>query len=145
MAVRARFVEDPDFVDNLLHWRGSLNPVGDKVRSTANRIRDNAKRSARSELAEVTSKVNALASGNRYRRSASAEYLRAKALAYSLRRYIDMLYAVEVRGGRENIGVVAAGHAAGAEIEFGGTDQVLKAGDLPLTYPAYRFLGRSLS
>jgi hypothetical protein len=141
--VDAHFVEDPDFVDNLLHWRGSLNPVGDSVRRATDKVLTMARRTARAEIAEATSAVNA-AHSRRFSKSGKARYAQAKAMLYSLKRYSELLYAIEVAQPDENIGAVCAGHAAGAQIEFGGTDSVIRAGDAPLVYSARHILRRSV-
>jgi hypothetical protein len=143
MAGKAWFEFDPQFDDNLLHWRDSLNPVGDVVRKSADKIRDKAIRNANAAVAEAAS-AQAKAKGSRYRRSGRQAYANARALVYSLKRYSELIYAAEVRGANANYAIVASGHAAADRIEFGGTDQVIKAGDQPLQYPALMILRRSI-
>lgn len=140
---KAYFVEDPDFEDNLLHWRGSLNPVGDRVRAAADRIRAEVVRVSRADSAEATQAVNATLA-RRFTKSGRRAHLQARALAYSLRRYSELVYAAEIAQPSENIAIVAAGHAAGAQIEFGGTDDVIKAGTEPLVYTARHILRRAI-
>ncbi|HSN23124.1 MAG TPA: hypothetical protein VLS45_03000, partial [Methylomicrobium sp.] len=83
-------------------------------------------------------------SGSRFNKSSRTRYKKAKAMAYSLKRYKELLYAAEVHGSDENYAIVAAGHAAGDAIEFGGNDRVIMVGDVPLDYNAMAILRRSL-
>ena len=142
MATNARFVIDPGFKDNLVHWRGSLNPVGDKIKSTADNICSSARARAKAEADEATAIATGLKS-KRYSKNGRQKYLTAAALAYSLRLHAKMIYAAQIAQSDENIGIVAAGHAAGAAIEFGGVDNVIRAGDQPLAYSARFILRRS--
>jgi|WetSurMetagenome_2_1015567.scaffolds.fasta_scaffold471909_2 hypothetical protein len=140
----SRFEFDPEFDDNLLHWRGSLNPIGDTFRRVADKIRTSARNQARTELAFAQSQMASSSSGKWGKRSGRNRYLKAKALAYSMNRYIELIYAAEVHGADENYAIVSSGHAAALAIEFGGYDAVIKAGEEPLEYPAMGILRRSI-
>jgi hypothetical protein len=140
---KVTFVFDTEFDTNLLHWRDSLNPIGDKFRRAADQIRNKAKAVAGSEANTSLTTQMALA-GSRYKPETREGYKRAKAMAYSLRRYAELVYAAEVHGVDSNYAVVGAGHAAGDVIEYGGADRVIKIGTVPLQYPALGILRRSI-
>lgn len=144
MAGSAKFVFEPDFEDNLIHWRGSLNPIGDKFRSVSDRIARSVTQLANQAIRDATSQVNELYP-DRFRKSKKQQYKNAKALLYSLKKYKELIYAAEIHETGGNYAVVASGHAASAMIEYGGMDEVLLAGDQPLVYPALHLLGRSMT
>lgn len=143
MPASVRFVFDPDFDDNLLHWRGSLNPVGDVFRRVSDKMARKARQVAAQEADRANATTNSLASA-RYRVSVRGTYKEARATAISLRKYSKLVYAAEIHGSDQNIAIVAAGHAAGAQIEFGGVDNVIEVDGRNITYPALHILRRSM-
>lgn len=145
MATRAAFEFDPMFDDNLLHWRGSLNGVGDVFRRTSDRYaakaRTIARRRADTAMADLHSRFEA-----RFTGTGKSQYKRAKAMYYSLRKFSELIYAVEEHGVKFNRSLVAAGHGSGAEIEFGGTDKVIALPDgSMLVYPAQNILREAVT
>ncbi len=141
---RAIFVEDPEFETNILHWKDSLNPIGDKFRSVSDKYARDLKRNANQELNVAIAQTNELYS-QRFRKSKRQQYKNAKALVYSLKKYVELIYAIEVHDAQANYSVVGSGHAAGLAIEYGGHDDVIMAGSEPLEYPPMRLIGRTLS
>ena len=139
-----RFVFDPMFDDNLLHWRGSLNPIGNAFRVAADKMATKVRKVARDEASQAMASLASSTAG-RYTHSGKARYLQAKALAYSLRKYASLVYAAEIHGARANFAIVASGHARSIEIEFGGTDRIILAGKSPLVYSAMSILRRGMS
>jgi hypothetical protein len=141
---KAIFIEDSQFEKNLLHWKGSLNPIGDKFRSVADRYARELRRQALKESGNAKSQSNELLD-RRFTKTYKQKYKIAISLAYSLQKYAELVYAVEIHGSDQNYAVVASGHAASLAIEFGGHDNVIMAGSEPLVYPAMRLLGRTLA
>lgn len=141
---RVVFVEDAKFEENLLHWRGSLNPVGDVFRRASDKMAKKVQAVAKTEANSALAAAAALHQ-SRFRKSGRVPYRTAKALAYSLSNYARLVHAIEIHGIKENVAIVAAGHAAGAAIEFGGTDNVLEVlPGVPLTYSAMSILRRGI-
>lgn len=142
-----RFVEDPNFDKNLRGFRGSLNPVGHRVRAAADRIRDSAKRLAEADAAEAVGYRDALAD-ERDGPHADA-FARAKTRAWQLRAHARRIRAVmlgEAEGHPEVVGRVVANYPGSLSIEFGGTDYTVPIGDSDkhVTHPAYGHLRRAL-
>jgi len=134
----SHFEFEPTFDYNLLHWKGSLNGVGNRFRLIADQYRSKVRTAARKELSSYKARMNNVS--NRYSNTGSTEYLMAKAMVYSLSRYVELVYAIEEHGTTHNRACVAAGHAAGAQIEYGGADMVIDVDGYPLHYPAMSIL-----
>jgi hypothetical protein len=134
---------DPNFDDNLLHWRGSLNPVGDVFRRVADKAAKKVVANAKKEANEAVVQMQSFSS-SRFSKSGKLRYKQARSMTYSLKKYAELVKAIEVHDPHANYSAVIAGHAAGVEIEFGGTDSVIENDGVHLTYPALGLLRRSI-
>jgi len=134
----SHFEFDPRFDYNLLHWKGTLNGVGNRFRAVSDIYAGKVRTAARKRLREYAAR--AAGGENRYSTTGSQTYLEAKAMVYSLNKYVELVYAIEEHGALENRAVVAAGHAAGANIEYGGSDSVIDVDGYPLWYPPMNIL-----
>lgn len=139
-----KFEFDPEFEDNLLHFRGSLNRLGNVVRKKTDEIAKNVV-SIVDQEARFWEETRDRFAG-KYSKSQRANYYHAKAMAYSLRKYQHLIAPIMAAGESEDYGMVIAGHAASVQAEFGGADNRILLGkdNERLVYPAYRFLRRGL-
>lgn len=148
MANGVEIVWEPDFEEQALHFRSSLNPLGDVVRETTNKIGARVKAIAEGEAQHAAAEAEAT---KVYQHSnlqdQKLRYFRAKAMSFSLKNYARMVRFYMVRAGDANYGMVAATHAAADKIEFGGKDHKIQLGKTGeyLEYPAFAFLRRGVS
>lgn len=137
------------FEDEAWHYKSSLNPLGDTVRKATDEIYRRVRAGVESELArwETAAESTAQLGKKGGHQSDRLRFFRAKAMAYSLRKYKALLRPIMVHDGQENYGAVVSYHAAGAEIEFGGRDPKMQLGSTNeyLDYPAFAFLRKGLS
>lgn len=138
---------EPGFEEKAWHYRSSLNPLGDAVREATDEIHARVRGAVDAELGRWQSQADSTAGlAKKGHPSDRLRFFRSKAMAYSLRRYRDLLRPIMVHDGEENYGAVVAFHAAGDLIEYGGRDSRIQLGrtDEHLVYPAFGFLRRGL-
>jgi metal-dependent amidase/aminoacylase/carboxypeptidase family protein len=125
------FVFDKDWVENLAHTRGTLNPVGDKVRTTTDKIAKRAQALAKQAAREAATREESAAT-RRYTNSGRSSYQEAKAEAWALDAYADSVHpemAGEQQGEDSTTGKVVSYYPGAVAIEFGGQDIAVKLGD----------------
>lgn len=140
----AKFKFDPMFEYNLLHWKGSLNPIGDRFRTAADKIARKVRSVATAESHLYVVSSNAI-KPDRFKKSVKTRYRMNKAFAYSLRKYVELVAPIEVHGPHENYAAVVAGHAASVQMEFGGADGVIEVDGQHIVYRPMHILRRGLS
>lgn len=147
MASGFRF--DPDWVENLAHTRGTLNPVGDRVRTVTDKIAAKAKAQANRDAREAANREKS-AEAHRYQTSGRSTYQEAKAEAWALKAYADSIHA-EMAGAEQGedstTGKVVSYYPGAVAIEFGGQDIAVKLGDdgPNLLHTAHGTLRRAVS
>lgn len=143
-----KIVWDEGFEAKAFHYRSSLNPLGDLVRTITDEIGHRAKRIVETETAvyeaERDSSKGLL---KKEYKTQKMRYYRAKAMAYSLKIYGQTIRMTMEKDGDQNYGMVASYHARGDRIEFGGTDDKIELGKtgIKLDYPAFGFLRRAVN
>jgi hypothetical protein len=143
------FQLDPKWSENLAHTRGSLNPIGNVVRTKTDQIARRAKTLAQAE-ARAATELEAHAASHKYNRSGRQPYLEMKGLAWALKTYADAIYPT-MRGAHEGedstTGRVTAYYSGSEAIEFGGVDPNIELGDTGehLQVQAHAVLRRAVS
>lgn len=138
---------DEGFEEQAFHWRSSLNPLGNQVRQVTDEISKRVIGLARNEAGRFSGTADDVRGIIRKNdRQERLRYFRNKAMAYSLKKYVELVKPIMVHDGKENYGAVVAYHAAADKIEFGGKDEQIELGKTGerLTYPAFAFLRRGL-
>lgn len=147
MSEDIKIVWEPGFEAKAFHFNSSLNPLGDLVRQVTDEIGNRARNAALAEAARWEGQRDTTKGLLKSQfQNEKMRYFRAKAMAYSLKRYASTLRFTMEKSGDQNYGMVGSYHARGDRIEFGGSDNKMELGKtgVKLEYPAFGFLRRAV-